>query len=315
MGMTVANALAPVFFVMLLGYFAGKRKIVENRNVSSLNSLLMNFALPAGLFTAIVRTPQKVLMQEGKLVLALAVSMLSIYGITWLLQRSVFHIKESESAVQALTVAFPNCASIGLPLLGSVFGSQSAVTVALGIAVGAIFMAPITLVTLESASDKLQTTGGTQRFFRAVLRSIRRPVVVVPFAAALLALLGVHIPELLSRMLTLIGQSTAGLALFLTGLILSAQPLCLNSSVLAGVALKNLLQVGIAVGTLWLFGIHGSLGGQAVLLLAIPAGFFGTVFGLGFGVVSLEASSTLVMSSLLSMVTLPLAVLLTKSME
>jgi predicted permease len=47
-----------------------------------------------------------------------------------------------------------------------------------------------------------------------------------------------------------------------------------------------------------------------VLLLCIPAGFFGLVFGANYGTRPAEAGSTLVISSLLSMATLAIAIAL-----
>jgi malonate transporter len=44
------NALVPIFAVMGLGYFAGWIRDVDNRHVSELNALVMDFALPASLF-------------------------------------------------------------------------------------------------------------------------------------------------------------------------------------------------------------------------------------------------------------------------
>jgi len=45
--MTILASLAPVFLVMALGYVAGRTKAFDNHNISSLNALVMDFALPA----------------------------------------------------------------------------------------------------------------------------------------------------------------------------------------------------------------------------------------------------------------------------
>ena len=116
----------PVFFVMGLGYFAGRRRLVDNTNVANLNVLVMTFALPAALFTAISRTPQKVIIENGKLMLVLTFAMLVIFAVELVLQYRVFRIEPGKSAVQTLTVALPNYASVGLPLLGSVYGPEVA---------------------------------------------------------------------------------------------------------------------------------------------------------------------------------------------
>ena len=53
----IVASLAPVFLVMALGYVAGLTKDIDNRNINSLNALVMDFALPAALFTAMAQTP------------------------------------------------------------------------------------------------------------------------------------------------------------------------------------------------------------------------------------------------------------------
>lgn len=69
-------------FVLGLGYFAGLWKMVDNKNVHSINVMLMNFALPCALFLAIARTSSKVLERQYRLVVALALAMILIYALT-----------------------------------------------------------------------------------------------------------------------------------------------------------------------------------------------------------------------------------------
>ena len=64
MALTVANALVPVFFVMCLGYFAGRRGMIDNRNVAALNVLVLDFALPAALFVATAQTPRQAILED-----------------------------------------------------------------------------------------------------------------------------------------------------------------------------------------------------------------------------------------------------------
>src|SRR5579863_3496589 len=104
MGTTILNSLAPVFFVLGLGYFAGRWKMADNKNVHSINIMLMNFAVPCALFLAIARATSKVLAQQYRLVVALGLAMICIYWLTWILQRWLFHLQPNEAAVQSLTV-------------------------------------------------------------------------------------------------------------------------------------------------------------------------------------------------------------------
>lgn len=304
MGQQLANALVPVFFVMALGFFAGKKGIVDNKNLKSLIHFVMMFALPCSLFGAIAKTPRSVVLQHGNLILVLLITYLLIYGLAFFIQRKIHGSTAAVSAVHSLTVGFPNCASIGLPLLGSVFGSQSALAVAIGIAVGSMTISPITLAILESSTPAGQSLSVSRRVLMATWKSITKPVVLGPSLGVIVALLGLQIPEVASRSLSLIGQATAGAALFLTGLILSAQPFKINGNVLSGIGWKNVLQPAIAYFLVRAMGVPVVIAGEAVLLTAIPTGFFGLVFGAGYDTKPVVASSSLIGSSVLAIGTL-----------
>jgi malonate transporter len=57
--------------------------------------------------------------------------------------------------------------------------------------------------------------------------------------------------------------------------------------------------------------MHQDTSRAAILLTALPSGFFGVLFGLRYGVQSHEAGSTLIVSTILSAVTLAAALILT----
>jgi len=309
MPMLVASALVPVFFVMFLGYFAGKRGIVDNVNIKSLNSFLMTFALPAALFTAIARTPREVIIKDAPLMAVLAISLLTVFIVVALLQYRAFKLSQGDGAVQTLTVAFPNFASIGLPLLVSIYGTEAALPVAIAIATGSITISPLTLTLLELS--KQQDAGSKLSHFLTALRnSVSKPIFIAPLLAVILALTGFQMPPLADKTLSVIGQATAGAGLFLTGLILSAQPIRITGNVVLGVFLKNIAQPMLAALMVYLLRVPQPFAGQVVLLTAIPCGFFGMVFGANYSVRPAVAGSTLVVSSLFSIVTLAAAIAL-----
>jgi malonate transporter and related proteins len=146
----IAEALVPIFFVMFLGYFAGARRIINNQHVASLIVLLLTFAVPVAAFVGIAQTSRSGLEENGKLVFILVISMLVIFGITFALNHCVFRLSPGENAVQSLSVGFPNFAAVGLPLLGSVMGPGSAISAAVSLAAGSVFIAPLALAVLET---------------------------------------------------------------------------------------------------------------------------------------------------------------------
>src|SRR3984893_8857257 len=207
MALIIAEALVPVFFVMFLGYFAGARRIIDNQHVASLNVLLMTFALPVALFAGVAKTSRSGLEENGKLVFVLLISMLVIFGITFALNHYVFRLSSGENAVQSLSVGFPNYAAVGLPLLGSVMGPGSMVSVAVSVAAGSLFISPLTQAVLESCGTAAGSS--SHRIATALFHSVCKPVVIGPVAGLAVAFLGIHLNEVVSHALNLIGATAA----------------------------------------------------------------------------------------------------------
>jgi malonate transporter and related proteins len=62
---TIFASLVPLFLVMILGFVVGLTKDIDNRNIGSLNALVMNFMLPAALFTAMAQTPRDAMIGQA----------------------------------------------------------------------------------------------------------------------------------------------------------------------------------------------------------------------------------------------------------
>ena len=315
----IIHALAPIFVIMLLGFFAGKAKMVDNQNVSLLNIFVMDFALPAALFGATVQTPWAGIVEQSPLIVVLVLAMWITYAAIYFTCTGIFHKSPQDAAVLTLTVALPNYAALGLPILGSVLGETSgtSLSVAVAIACGSVLMTPFCLLILER--EKARAAGAVQGSILGMLpvlmwRSVKKPIVWGPLLGVVLSAVGVHMPEMVLAAIKPLGLSATATALFLTGVILSARKLQINGPVLLSSVTKLLIQPFIAWGLVLALGLHGSVAITAILMIALSAGFFGIVFGNRFGVQSPDAEATLLISSVLCIITLPLFITLTSGM-
>ncbi|WP_455811415.1 AEC family transporter [Pseudomonas graminis] len=315
----IVHALAPIFIIMLLGFYAGKAGMVDNKNVSLLNIFVMDFALPAALFSATVQTPWAGIIQQSPLILVLVLAMWIVYAAIYFISTRVFKKSPQDAAVLTLTVALPNYAALGLPILGSVLGegATTSLSVAVSIACGSVLMTPFCLLTLER--EKARAAGDAASAGIGMLpvlmwRSVTKPIVWGPLLGVVLSGLGVKMPELVLAAIKPLGLSATAGALFLTGVILSARQLKINGVVVLSSITTMLIQPFIAWGLVLAFGISGQVAITAILMVALSAGFFGVVFGNRFGVQSPDAEATLLISSLLCIITLPLFITLTSGM-
>jgi malonate transporter and related proteins len=292
----LADALVPIFAGLLLGYIAGLRGAMDNNNVQTLITFVMSFAIPSSMFLSIVTTSRAALREQVPTALVLLIAYAVLYSGGYFWARYGANLRASDSSVVALTIAFPNSAAVGFTLLASVFGSRSAVAVAMSLAIGSISISPITLAILEANPDS--SGGGTSlsRFVNSIVHSFRRPIVWAPLLGLAVSLAGFNLPSFADRSLAVMGSAAGGSALVLTGLVVSAQSFEIGGNTLVAVLLKNALQPAVALGFAMLIHLSIDQMRYVTLINAIPCGFFGVVFGKNFNSSPKVASSGLIAS-------------------
>ncbi|HDI3033652.1 TPA: AEC family transporter [Cronobacter turicensis] len=315
----IIHALAPIFVIMLLGFMAGKTRMVDNQNVALLNIFVMDFALPAALFSATVQTPWAGIVAQMPLIVVLVLAMWVTYAAIYFLAVGPFKKSPQDAAVLTLTVALPNYAALGLPILGSVLGEgpSTSLSVAVSIACGSVLMTPFCLLILEREKARAsgESSGSTLAMLPVLMwRSVKKPIVWGPLLGVVLSAIGIKMPELVLAAIKPLGLAATAAALFLTGVILSARKLKINAMVITATITKLLIQPFIAWGIVLALGLTGPVAVTAILMIALAAGFFGVVFGNRFGVQSPDAEAVLLLSSVLSILSLPLFISLTQGL-
>ena len=305
----IVMALVPVFFVLLLGYAAGKFRIVDNHQVDGLNALVMDFALPASLFAATASASRSQMIEQAPLFLAFGLTMLLLYVAWYFAVRAFSNVSRSDASLQALTIGFPNLAGVGLPIVASVLGSTGAVPIAVALAAGSILVSPLTLIVVEmsNAREHGAELSATQ-ILTAIRRALTKPVVVAPALGILLSLSGLELDALAHACLSLIGSAAAGVALFLTGLILSAQSFRLDWKVVGATAASDVIRPLSAVAVVYCFPIAPEAAKTAILLAALPSGFFGILFAVNYRLDSATVGSMVTASTGFSIVTMAIAI-------
>jgi malonate transporter and related proteins len=290
----LANALVPIFAGLLLGYLAGLLRIIDNQNVATLTTFVMNFAIPCALFLAVASTPRSAMRDQAGAALVLVIAYVVLYAVSFVWARSRENLPPSDSSVVALTLGFSNSAAVGLPLLTSVFGASSTVTVATALALGAITVSPVTLAILEASRS--QSGFSLERIGISLIHSCRKPVVWAPLMGLLFSVAGLNLPSFVSRSLAVMASASDGSALVLTGLVVSAQRFELHENTFIAALMKNVLQPVLALGLAMLIHLPISQIRYVTLISAMPCGFFGMVFGKGFNSSPTLASSGLITS-------------------
>jgi malonate transporter len=308
----IVMALAPVFFVIALGYAAGSLGVVDNRRVDSLNRLVMDFALPASLFVATASAPRNEMLAQGPLFAILGSVMLLLYFGWYFISRASSGTGKADASLQALTIAFPNLAGVGLPIVAAVLGPTATVPVAVAIASGSILVSPLTLILLELSAER--APGGSNstaaRIRKSLWHALTKPVVIAPALGILCSLSELRLGPVADACLALIGQAAAGLALFLTGLILSAQSFQLDWKVVGATGVADILRPLLTAAIVLVLPVPAQVATVAILLAAVPSGFFGILFAVSYRLDSATAGSMVIASTGFSIISMAITIAL-----
>jgi predicted permease len=274
---------------------------------------VLDFALPAAVFVGMVRTPRAELIGEAPFFLAVLLAFAGLYAVGLLLGLVVFRHDPGRAALQGLSVSLANAPTFGAPLLGNLYGPESALAIAAVGVIAGVLLIPVSLVLLEAsrAPDSGDVRSGGTRAIAAVKGTARSPLVLAALLGTGLVLAGVDVPELLDSSLALLGATTAGVATFTAGLILAGHRPALTLEVALNSALKMVAQPALMAGLVVLLGIGATLGSEAILLCALPAPVVATMLATRYRAYEAEAAATLLVTTLLMALTLPVVHLLT----
>jgi len=317
MTLTALTVLLPVFFVLGLGYFAGRAKKFDADQVAGLNDLVLDYAFPAMMFVATVKTPRDELLSEGSYALALLIAFVGLFLAVVLVSTLLLRHSLGEATLQANLASFPSVGFFGPPIFQGLFGPSSLVSIAFASTLSAVTMIPLTLVLLEIHHQRT-TRGEGQRVSSLIVQSLantlKKPMVWAPLIGVALVLGGARVPPLLDNMLMLIGSSTSGASIFLAGLIIAAYEIRLNGEVIGNALVKMVAQPLLMVLLVAALKVGSPLAGEGIVICAIPTAVFAPLLAPRYRIYEVESSSTLMATALLMIVTLPIAIFACRSL-
>lgn len=317
MTLTALTVLLPVFFVLGLGYFAGRAKKFDADQVAGLNDLVLDYAFPAMMFVATVKTPRDELLSEGSYALALLIAFVGLFLAVVLVSTLLLRHSLGEATLQANLASFPSVGFFGPPIFQGLFGPSSLVSIAFASTLSAVTMIPLTLVLLEIHHQRT-TRGEGQRVSSLIVQSLantlKKPMVWAPLIGVALVLAGARVPPLIDNMLMLIGSSTSGASIFLAGLIIAAYEIRLNGEVIGNALVKMVAQPLLMVLLVAALKVGSPLAGEGIVICAIPTAVFAPLLAPRYRIYEVESSSTLMATALLMIVTLPIAIFACRSL-
>ena len=219
----VLSSLLPVVFLILIGFVAGRAKLVRQEAVRDLSNLVFLVLTQALLF----RTMSSVHLETLDLrpVFQYFVVAGGLFFIMLLM-----HGRDSRASVLALASIFSNTLMIGVPLIGLAYGEPGQVLLFTLISLHALVLLTMATVVLElqMAHEHATAHGESRHMLKTVGLAIKNAVlhpVPLPILMGLIyAQTGLGLHPIVDKPLQLLGASFGPVALVLVGITLSQTP-------------------------------------------------------------------------------------------
>ena len=294
----LASCMGTLFLLMATGFLCNKAGFLKAEANKVLSRLTVNVAMSAMIVDSIVNTD---ISLSASAALELAGSLAAYYVVLFLLSilfGRVFTRGRPDSGVYQFMVLFGNIGFLGFPLISSLFGE------------GALFYAALYNIPFNIL---IYTYGAVLISGRRDADSLKKTLRSVPVLAALASLvllvLQVRLPAFLSDAVGYLGAMTVPGAMLVVGSSLANLPgrALLKEWRVYALAAFTLLLRPLAVWAVLRLFLHDPLIlGVAVVLAAVPAAANTTVLGIEHGSNEALASFGVFLTTLLSMLTMPL---------
>ena len=305
----LVGALLPVFFVLALGFLAGKRNSFDADQAAGLSKLAVSFALPATLFVSMTAIPEDLLLQQGRLVVALILSHAGLFLLAWACLRLAKTLSSTAAIIYALMLSTSATPVFGLAVLQPLLGPTSSGAVGLiALAINLTVPPAVVLLEMDAASKQKQINSSPTKqnpILTGLSAGLKSPLLWAPILGVAIVLAGFHLPKVVASCFELIGSTTSGVAVFAVGLILAAHPVSLSRAVFIGTLGRITVQSAVLFVLLRLLHVVSPFAREALVCCSFPLATVVVLFAARYKSSQSESASMLLFSTLALAVTVP----------
>ncbi len=292
--------IAEMFLILLAGYLLSRCGLIDTETNRKLSNLLLMFVSPFLIFVSYQMDFSQELLTGWLQTLFFSIL---AFALTILATRFVIPgSSRYDKSLERISVIYSNCGYIGLPLLDALFGQQ-------GVFYMTVYMTVFNVLAWTQGVMLLDS----KREFRQMAKNLCSPMIIGVALGALCFFCQIRLPESLLNPMTSIGNMNTPLAMLIAGASLAEADLLqmLRKGRLYLISAIKLLFCPLLFLATAIWFPFGNLPLTTVFLgAACPSGTLATLFALRYGRDNAYATELLAISTVLSILTIPLMILI-----
>ena len=292
------EVMVVLFIIVILGYVACKLGYMGDKFDKKLSSIVVDITCPLLVLSSVMgdELPDRTLILPLLGVGFLTYIILMVFGF-WV-PRLITKNHDDQGMI-GFALMFANVGFIGYPIVSSIFGPHA-------VFYAALLNMPNTFFIFTAGVMLIKGEYSLKQFNPKVLVS---PAMLGAFLAAILVALGIHTPDIIARPITMVGNITVPAALMIIGSSMAKLPIrdIIGSTKVYITSLLRLTVVPLSIYFLFkACGVSDQVNNINTVVIAMPVASFGTMFCLKFGRDPSLITETTFITTLGSIITIPL---------
>jgi len=293
------NQIIVLFIIMAVGFYAKKKKFLNNIVDKGLSELLLNVTLPFMIVTSFnIKYEAEMVSNAQKI---LIYSFLIHISLIFISKIFFFKAPKSKQQVFRFITIFSNVGFMGYPVLESIYGGT-------GVFYAAIF---------NIAFNILVWTVGVMLFtgekdFKSMRKAVANPAILAVIIGVILFAFSIKLPLPIENAIKLVGSTTTPISMIIVGSMLAEMKFkdaFSDFSVYYATFVRLLIVPMIVYVVLKFLKVDDLLLNICVILQAMPAAVMAPLLAEKYGGDNLLASQCVFITTIVSAVTIPIVIL------
>ena len=295
------NQVLELFVLIISGIFLYKKNIIREDGKKLLSDILIKFVVPCMIINSYMgKFNDEVLDNIGKSFIYSII--LCVLGIVISLAVS-FVVSDEHKGIFRFACSFSNAAYMGFPLIRALFGEEGILYASSYVTVFNILLWSVGYVFF---ADKMP--------IKKLLKNlITCPPIIAVVVGLIIYLFKIPVTNIIADPISSVGAMTTPISMIVTGVAMGEAGivrLIKQKHLLYGLFIRLILIPMVSLLVFYIFNISGIVATVTLVLEACPCAAITTMFAIQYGHDQKYAAALVVISTICSIVTLPLYVYL-----
>lgn len=291
-----------LFLMIAVGFACARFGVLQKPAKQAFSDLLVGVVVPCMVISSYLTPFDPETLQNLLLAYGLSLVLLVVGGVVSFLGTA--RTAPEHRPILRFACTYSNAAYMGFPLISVLFGSE-------GLLYASAF---VTVYNILLWTQGVLMLRGERLHLRETVRTfLTTPVLLAVAVGLVLYLSRVPVSELIRSPLEMIGNMNTPLSMLITGMMIAesdCRGLLSRKGLLPAVLMRLVLIPAVCLVLYRLLGARGMAAQVVLLLEACPCAAITSVFAIRFGCDEQLAAGSVVASTLLSILTLPLCALI-----